>query len=458
MRVHFIAIGGSAMHNLAIALYKKGSKVSGSDDEIFEPSKSRLAACGLLPEKQGWFPEKITNEIDSIILGMHAHSDNPELLKAKELGLKIFSYPEYLFEQSKNKTRIVIGGSHGKTTITSMIMHVLKESGVLFDYMVGAQVQGFDTMVSLSENAKYMVIEGDEYLSSPTDLRPKFHLYHPHIALLSGIAWDHINVFPTFENYVEQFAIFVSMLEENGSLVWYQHDKEIQKIAKNLKKSIKSITYSEHKNKTKNNTTFLITENGNVPLEIFGKHNLENISGALEICRLVEITDSQFYNAISSFKGANKRLQKLGENTQTTVFLDFAHSPSKVKATINAVKEQFPDKKLIACLELHTYSSLKKDFLPQYKNSMDMADEAIVYYNHHTIELKRLAPVESNEIVNTFAQKNLKVFTESRQLIDYLLSSDYNNKVLLMMSSGNFDGIQFTEFTKRILDKNVKTL
>jgi len=452
MRVHFIAIGGSAMHNLAIALYKKGYKITGSDDEIFEPSKSRLAACGLLPEKQGWFPEKITNEIDEIILGMHAHSDNPELLKAKELGLKIFSYPEYLFEQSKNKTRIVIGGSHGKTTITSMIMHVLKESGINFDYMVGAQVQGFDTMVSLSEDAKYMVIEGDEYLSSPTDLRPKFHLYHPHIALLSGIAWDHINVFPTFENYVEQFAIFANMLEENGSLIWYQHDNELEKITKHIRKDIKSIKYSEHDIISENGKIFLITENGNVSLEIFGKHNLENINGALEICRLIGIADSQFYKAISTFKGANKRLQKLGETDQTTVFLDFAHSPSKVKATINAVKEQFPDKKLIACLELHTYSSLKKDFLPQYNKSMEMADEAIVYYNHHTIELKRLASVEPNEIVNAFDKENLKVFTDSRQLIDYLSSSYYRNKVLLMMSSGNFDGIQFTELTKKILD------
>lgn len=454
MRVHFIAIGGSAMHNLALALYKKNYKITGSDDEIFEPSKSRLEACGLLPEKQGWFPEKITNDIDSIILGMHAHSDNPELLKAKELGLKIFSYPEYLYEQSKNKIRIVIGGSHGKTTITSMIMHVLKESGIKFDYMVGAQVQGFETMVALSEDAKYMVIEGDEYLSSPTDLRPKFHLYHPHIALLSGIAWDHINVFPTFENYVQQFAIFADMIEENGSLVWYENDEELKNISENLRKDIKSIKYSEHNNVSENNNTFLITDNGKVQLDIFGKHNLENISGALEVCRLIGINDNQFYKAISTFKGANKRLQKLGNNNQTTIFLDFAHSPSKVKATINAVKEQFPNKQLIACLELHTYSSLKKDFLPQYKNSMEMADEAIVYYSHHTIELKRLASVEPIEVENAFCKSGLKVFTDSKQLINHLYSSDYSNKVLLMMSSGNFDGIIFQDFTKNILDKN----
>ncbi len=458
MRVHFIAIGGSAMHNLALALYKKGYKITGSDDEIFEPSKSRLAACGLLPEKQGWFPEKITKDIDSIILGMHAHADNPELLKAKELGLKIFSYPEYLYEQSKNKIRIVVGGSHGKTTITSMIMHVLKESGVKFDFMVGAQVQGFETMVELSEDAKYMVIEGDEYLSSPTDLRPKFHLYHPHIALLSGIAWDHINVFPTFENYVQQFSTFANMIEEGGSLVWYKNDKELENIASNIRKDIKSIKYCEHSNLSENNKTFLITENRKISLDIFGKHNLENISGALEICRLIGITDLQFYKAISSFKGANKRLQKLGENEQTSIYMDFAHSPSKVTATINAVKEQFTNKKVVACLELHTYSSLKKDFLPQYNKSMEMADEAIVYFNHHTIELKRLEPVEPIEIEHAFNKKGLKVFTDSKQLLEYLLSSNYKNKVLLMMSSGNFDGIKFQEFTQKILDNNIKTL
>ncbi|PIP55086.1 MAG: peptidoglycan synthetase [Bacteroidetes bacterium CG23_combo_of_CG06-09_8_20_14_all_32_9] len=452
MRVHFIAIGGSAMHNLALALHKKGYVITGSDDEIFEPSKSRLAAYGLLPEKPGWFTEKIHAKLDAVILGMHARNDNPELAKAKELGLKIFSYPEYLYEQSKDKIRIVIGGSHGKTTITSIIMHVVKESGIAFDYMVGAQVQGFDTMVSLSAEAKFMVIEGDEYLSSPDDLRPKFHLYHPHIALLSGIAWDHINVFPTFENYIEQFEIFAGMIEENGALVWYKGDEELRKISRKIKSGIRNISYSIHPHLTENNRTFLLTGNEKVPIEIFGSHNLENISGALEICRLAGISDDKFYRAISTFRGANKRLQKLGENEQTTVFLDFAHSPSKVKATINAVKEQFTDKKLTACLELHTFSSLKKEFLPQYKNSMNAADEAIVYYNHLTIKHKRLAPVQPDEVLHAFEKPGLKVFINSKQLIAHLLRLNYRNKVLLMMSSGNFDGIQFTELTKKILD------
>lgn len=454
MKVHFIAIGGSAMHNLALALQnKKGFTITGSDDEIFEPSKSRLAAKGLLPEKQGWFPEKITKEIDSIILGMHARSDNPELIRAKELGIKVFSYPEYLYEQSKNKIRIVIGGSHGKTTITSMVMHVMRYAGIKFDYMVGAQVQGFDTMVSLSEEAKFMVLEGDEYLSSPDDLRPKFHLYYPNIALLSGVAWDHINVFPTFENYVEQFSIFAGMIEKDGALVWFEKDQELSQIAKKLKPGIKSISYNTHPHVIENGMTFLQYKNTKIPLEVFGKHNLQNISGALEVCKLARIDEKTFYEAISTFNGANKRLQKLGENKNTTIFLDFAHSPSKVTATIQAVKEQFPQRKLIACLELHTFSSLKKEFLPEYNGAMEMADEAIVYYNHHTIEHKRLNPVDPKEVSEAFSKKGIEIFTESKQLIDHLYSSDYKNKVLLMMSSGNFDGIQFKDFAENILAK-----
>ena len=455
MRVHFIAIGGSAMHNLALALHKKnGYIISGSDDEIFEPSKSRLAEKGLLPEKQGWFPDRITKELDAIILGMHARSDNPELIKAKELGIKIFSYPEYLYEQSKDKIRVVIGGSHGKTTITSMIMHVMKHSNIEFDYMVGAQVQGFDTMVSLSENAKYMVIEGDEYLSSPDDLRPKFHLYHPNIALLSGIAWDHINVFPTFENYVEQFKIFVEMIQENGALVWFDRDKEIENIAKSIKPGIKSIPYDSLESIVKNGITYLSINEHQIPLEIFGKHNLQNVCGAYNVCKLCGINDDQFLKAISSFSGASKRLQKLGEEEDTTIFLDFAHSPSKVTATLLATKEQFPNQKVIACLELHTFSSLKKDFLPQYKHSLDAADEAIVYYNPHTIKHKRLDPINESEVFEAFSKPDLKIFTDSRQLIDYLYSSEYNQSVLLMMSSGNYDGLDFKTFAQNILDKS----
>jgi len=299
-----------------------------------------------------------------------------------------------------------------------------------------------------------MVIEGDEYLSSPTDLRPKFHLYFPHIALLSGIAWDHINVFPTFKNYVEQFVKFTNLIENNGTLIWYKHDKEISKISQKLRSDVKSIKYSEHDFKVINEETFLITKNKNYLINVFGKHNMANISGAYQVCKQINISDEIFYNAIASFKGANKRLQKLGENKTTTIFLDFAHSPSKVTATIKAVKEQFPTRKIVACLELHTYSSLKKDFLPQYKGTMDMADEAIIYYNNHTIQLKRLEPILPSDIETNFGKKELKIFTNSMQLNDYLIKSDLKNKVLLLMSSGNFDGFNFQEFTKKIIDNN----
>jgi len=450
MRVHFIAIGGAAMHNLAIALYKKGYQISGSDDEIFEPSKSRLDKYGLLPKQMGWNPELITKDIDAVILGMHAILDNPELIKAKEIGVKIYSYPEYVYEQSKNKKRIVIGGSHGKTTITSMILHVFKYHNIKFDYLVGAQIEGFETMVGLTEDAEYIVIEGDEYLSSPLDRRPKFHHYMPHIALLTGIAWDHINVFPTFENYVEQFKIFTDLIEQNGSLIYYNGDEEINKISNKLRADIKKYPYQAHESVVENNKTFLIIDDEKIELQVFGKHNLENISGAKNICNLAGVNDNMFYDAIKHFGGAAKRLQTLKTNKNTDVFLDFAHSPSKLKATINAVKEQYKDRELIACMELHTFSSLKKEFLPQYKNTMKSADKAFVYFNPETIKHKRLEEISKEQVKNAFASENVEVFIDSNKLVEKLLSINYNEKNLLLMSSGNFDGINFKEFVKKI--------
>ena len=450
MRVHFIAIGGAAMHNLAIALYKKGYQTSGSDDEIFEPSKSRLDKYGLLPKQMGWNPELITKDIDAVILGMHAILDNPELIKAKEIGVKIYSYPEYVYEQSKNKKRIVIGGSHGKTTITSMILHVFKYHNIKFDYLVGAQIEGFETMVGLTEDAEYIVIEGDEYLSSPLDRRPKFHHYMPHIALLTGIAWDHINVFPTFENYVEQFKIFTDLIEQNGSLIYYNGDEEINKISNKLRADIKKYPYQAHESVVENNKTFLIIDDEKIELQVFGKHNLENISGAKNICNLAGVNDNMFYDAIKHFGGAAKRLQTLKTNKNTDVFLDFAHSPSKLKATINAVKEQYKDRELIACMELHTFSSLKKEFLPQYKNTMKSADKAFVYFNPETIKHKRLEEISKEQVKNAFASENVEVFIDSNKLVEKLLSINYNKKNLLLMSSGNFDGINFKEFVKKI--------
>ncbi|MBI9065817.1 MAG: peptidoglycan synthetase [Salinivirgaceae bacterium] len=453
MHYHFIAIGGSAMHNLAIALHKKGEKITGSDDEIFEPSRSRLLKYGILPEKEGWSPEKISTGIDAIVLGMHAKSDNPELLKAKELGLTIYSYPEFLYNQTKNKTRVVIGGSHGKTSTTAMIMHVLNKLSMDFDYMVGAQLEGFDTMVNFSDTSKIAVFEGDEYLTSPIDLRPKFHLYQPHIALITGIAWDHINVFPTFENYVSQFAQFVELIEDGGSLVYFEGDEILRKIVSESKRKIKFIPYNTHSNKVEKGITTLIHGNEEIPLKIFGNHNLQNLSGALFVCKELGITENEFYNAISSFEGASKRLQLLGENSELAIYQDFAHSPSKLTATINSVKEQFPEKQIIACMELHTYSSLSKSFLKEYKGSMQMADKAIVFFSNHALELKRLQKIEKSEIFISFDKQGLKVINDTEELKKELNFMEFNNSILLFLSSGNFGGVDIKQFACELMKK-----
>jgi UDP-N-acetylmuramate: L-alanyl-gamma-D-glutamyl-meso-diaminopimelate ligase len=441
MHLHFIAIGGSAMHNLAIALYRKGYTVTGSDDEIFEPSKSRLAACNILPESQGWDASRITPDIDAVILGMHAKLDNPELVRARELGLKIFSYPEYLYEQSKNKKRVVIGGSHGKTTITAMILHVLQQAQVDCDYMVGAQLEGFDVMVKLTESAPVMVIEGDEYLTSPIDLRPKFHLYMPDIALLSGIAWDHINVFPTFENYVDQFRIFISQISPGGALIYCADDTELQRICPDARNDISIIPYTTLPYEIRNGITYLDAMGITFPLQIFGVHNLANLNGARLVCNQLGISDLIFYKAIQSFKGASKRLERIAKNGNRLVYKDFAHAPSKVSATLKAVREQFPGRKVIACLELHTYSSLNEAFLSQYEGTLDPADEAIVYFSPHALELKRLPVISEQQVKEGFRKEGLEVFTTSSLLAERLLRDKNPEAVLLLMSSGNYDGI-----------------
>jgi len=445
MKVHLIAIGGSAMHNMALALHEKGYAVTGSDDEINEPSKSRLQKAGLLPEKTGWFPEKVTAAVEAVILGMHARADNPELLKAKELGLKIYSYPEFIYEATKDKKRVVIGGSHGKTTITAMILHVLNKNNIDADFMVGAQLEGFNTMVKLSKEAKIAVIEGDEYLASPIDRRPKFHLYHPHIAVLSGIAWDHINVFPTFDNYVDQFVKFVELIESGGSLVYCREDKELVKVALHSGQvnSVKKYPYGIPDHVIRNGTTYLKVNGVEIPLLVFGDHNLMNLNAARMVCNEVGLSDEQFYSTIQSFKGAAKRLELVYKNETFAFYKDFAHSPSKLKATTAAVKQQFAGRYVMACMELHTFSSLTEEFLNEYNGAMDTADEAIVYYNPHTIAHKKLKPISEAQVLKAFKRGDLKVFTDSTALRDYLKSKDWNNKVLVMMSSGNFDGIDF---------------
>lgn len=451
MRVHFIAIGGSAMHNLALAMHKKGYRVTGSDDEIAEPSLSRLKNAGILPPSIGWFPDKITDEIDAVILGMHAREDNPELIAARQKGLAIFSYPEYIYEQTKNKTRVVIGGSHGKTTITAMILHVLHYHKIDCDYMVGAQLKGFDTMVKLSETATIAVIEGDEYLSSPIDRRPKFHLYHPNIALLSGIAWDHINVFPTFENYIEQFKIFIDLISKDGTLIYCEADDEVKKLAAAARSDIHKIVYDVPPNINQNGQTLLITQSQNIPIKVFGNHNLMNLNGARLVCQTLGLSKEQFYEAIQSFEGAAKRLEVVFQKNNSVFFKDFAHSPSKLKATTAAVKEQFQDRKLIACMELHTFSSLNEKFLMQYKDAMIAADEAIVYFNPHTIAHKKLKEITEEQILTAFgAGKNLKVFTDINLLKQHLLNTDVDRCNILMMSSGTFDGLDFKILAEQI--------
>ena len=445
MNVHFIAIGGAAMHNLALALHNKGYNVTGSDDEIFNPSKARLEAKGLLPEAFGWYPEKITDSLNAIVLGMHAKADNPELLKAQELGLKIYSYPEFLYEQSKHKTRVVIGGSHGKTTITSMILHVLHYHDRDVDYMVGAQLEGFDVMVKLTDDNDFIVLEGDEYLSSPIDRRPKFHLYKPNIALLSGIAWDHINVFPTYENYVEQFSIFVDSIVTGGSINYNEEDVEVKRVVEASENQIRKIAYKTPEYTVENGETFLETPEGPMPIEVFGAHNLNNLAGAKWICQHMGIDEDDFYEAISTFKGASKRLEKIAESKTSVAFKDFAHSPSKVEATTKAVKEQYSDRKLVACLELHTYSSLNAEFLKEYKGALDAADVAVVFYSPHAVEIKKLEEVTEAQIANAFERDDLIIYTNPEEFKDFLFSQNFDNKSLLLMSSGNYGGLDFEE-------------
>lgn len=445
MKTHFIAIGGSAMHNLAIALKDKGYQVTGSDDAIFEPSKSRLEKKGIMPQEMGWFPEKITPDIDAVILGMHAHQDNPELARAKELGLKIYSYPEFLYEQSKNKTRVVIAGSHGKTTITSMILHVLNFHQKDVDFMVGAQLEGFDCMVKLTQDNDFMVLEGDEYLSSPIDLRSKFLLYQPNIALMSGIAWDHINVFKTFDDYIDQFRKFVASITAGGVLVYNEEDAEVVKVVENAENYFRKIPYKTPEYEINNGKVYLKTEMGDVPLSVFGAHNLLNMEGARHICQQLGIMDEDFYEAIMSFKGASKRLEKVKREDKGTLYKDFAHAPSKVKAAVKAFAEQFKNDKKYGFLELHTYSSLNPAFLEQYDHAMDGLEEAIVFYSEDALKIKRMEPISPEFIKEKFKNEKLRVFTNAKDLHAYWNTLDKTNGVYLMMSSGNFGGLDLTK-------------
>jgi UDP-N-acetylmuramate: L-alanyl-gamma-D-glutamyl-meso-diaminopimelate ligase len=438
-KIHFIAIGGAAMHNLAMAVaQKQGYRVTGSDDEIFDPALTHLREAGLLPDEMGWHPERITPDIDAIILGMHAREDNPELVRARELGLKIYSFPEYLYEQTKDKIRIVVGGSHGKTTTTSMILYVLQRLGIEADYMVGAQIEGFERMVRLSDTAKYAVFEGDEYLTSPLDLRSKFLWYHPHVAILTGIAWDHINVFPTFPQYVDTFRQFVHTISD--TFIYYQGDENLRLLAEEIShqpSAISCVPYDAYQ--------------GEVRMQVFGRHNMQNLQAAMLACHCIGVSPDDFYREISTFTGASNRLEKICETETSVAYKDFAHSPSKLRATVNAVRERYPEKRLIACMELHTFSSLMADFLPQYKDCMAEADMAFVYFNPKVIEHKRLTPITKEEVREAFGTENVEVFTESAALQERLKGISYSNAALLMMSSGTFDGVNVKEFATELL-------
>jgi UDP-N-acetylmuramate: L-alanyl-gamma-D-glutamyl-meso-diaminopimelate ligase len=452
MRVHFIAIGGSAMHNLAIALHNKGFAVSGSDDVMFEPSRGRLAKHGILPPEDGWYPDKISTDIDEVILGMHARVDNPELLKAQQLGLKVYSYPEYIYQQSKNKLRVVIGGSHGKTTITSMILHVLQHAAMDFDYLVGAQLAGFETMVKLTNAAPIIVIEGDEYLASPIDRRPKFHLYKANIAVISGIAWDHINVFPTFDSYIEQFRLFIKTIEPGGKLIYSQTDEVLNEtVADDTTTGIEKIPYQLPPYQISDGITSIIADGISYPLEVFGEHNLLNTEAARLVCAQLGVKSADFYTAITTFKGAARRLELLGKNDTSNIYKDFAHSPSKLKATIQAVKKQFPSRGLIACMELHTFSSLNKEFLQEYAGTLEGATEAIVFIDRKTFEQKKMEPYDAGVVQAAFKRENLLFFNSPVELESYLNRLKLAGKNLLLMSSGNFGGINLIKLSKRLL-------
>lgn len=450
MRIHFIAVGGSAMHNLAIALHLKGYDVTGSDDHIFEPSKSRLNKHGLLPDDFGWDASRISDDLDFVILGMHAKVDNPELIESQNRNLKIVSYPEFIYEMSKNKTRVVIGGSHGKTSITAMVLHVLNQNGREVDFMVGAQLEGFETMVHLTDENDFILLEGDEYLSSPIDRRPKFHLYKPNIALLSGISWDHINVFPTKEIYLKQFELFLETMVSGGVLVYNKLDSQVNQISIDCKRPIRKLEYTMPDYYIDNGISFLRTDEGDLPLKIFGDYNLSNLSGAKLICQLMGVQEEEFNNSISSFKGADKRLESILVMKDRNVFKDFAHSPSKVIATVKALKNQYQNRKLIALLELHTFSSLNKEFIVEYKDSLKSADIAVLFYDPKAIKNKGLSEIDDKMIKKAFNDNKLIVFSNSGQLSDFLLSQSYVNANLLIMSSGNYASLDLDFITSQI--------
>lgn len=441
------------MSQLAIALHKQGHHVTGSDDEIKNPSKSDLNEAGILPSKEGWYPEQITDYIDTVILGMHALADNPELTKAKKLGINILSFPEFIYNLSKQKQRIVIGGSHGKTTIVSMIIHVLREFGKEFDYVCGSKVAGFDQMVQLTD-APLIIIEGDEYPSSKEDTKAKFLNYHHHIGIISGIAWDHVNAYPTFDEYVQVFEAFADQTPKAGTLILNEEDDLVTMIGKKERSDVTVIDYKVHPYVVKDDNFHLIYEKKHIPVQVIGRHNMQNIEAARLVCKHLGVPAEVFYDSITRFKGATKRMEPILQQDSIRTFSDFAHSPSKVGATVNALKETYPNERLTAVLELHTFSSLRTEFLPEYRNKLEGADMAAIFISKEKVSLSASGPGFRDEIISAFGYHDLKVFEDKDQLEEWLLNLVPQSGNYLFMSSGNFDGLDIRKFSSKLINQS----
>ena len=440
MKIHFIAIGGSIMHSLAIQLKKNGHIITGSDDVIREPSKSNLNHYDILPAKEGWCSKKISTDLDMVILGMHAKKNNPELLEAQKYNIPVISFPEFIFNSSKYKKRVVIAGSHGKTTITAMIIHVLNEYNIKFDYLLGAKIDALENQVKL-DDSKLIIIEGDEYFSSAIDLKPKFMHYDPDVLVVSGVSWDHINVFPTKSSYESAFSKLLNhVIEKNGKIFYYTHDLFLQKSLSAYNQLSQS--YDSPRYIIKKGQFILVHKNENIPLNIFGKHNMENMEAARQVCQEIGVCESDFYKSIKNFKGASRRLNLIKEiENHSAVYYDFAHSPSKVFATVNAVKELYPDRFLIGCLELHTYSSLNVDFIPNYLNTLNNCSESWLYFDEQELQRKGFAKLDRKFLLRAFNHPNMTIINNKKLLRQKINQIELDNTNLLLMSSGNFSGL-----------------
>ena len=448
MKIHFIAIGGSVMHSLAIALKDMGYEISGSDDGIYDPARGRLDAAGLLPDYEGWNPEKITKDLDAIILGMHAFEDNPELKRAQSLGVPIYSYPEFIVKHAEHKQRIVIAGSYGKTTVTAMIMHALESWGKKFDYLVGAQVEGFSNPVRLSEDAAVIVLEGDEYLASKLDPRPKFMLYVPHILVINGISWDHINVFPTEETYVDQFSQLLASLQKGTNVIYNAADKRLSQLVETHTQDDESMYLQPFKRpgfKVKNGVWELKLGGKSQPMSLMGKHNMTNLLAAWEVCHLLGMETGDFLRVMKDFKGAELRMQKVHEDDNLVVIRDYAHAPDKVQATVSAVSDTYKGYNLIACAELHTFSSLNRDYLPLYQDSLKDADQALVFVNPNQFEKRRMDPLLASEIEQAFSHPKLTYLQSKDSLAKKIQGVKTGKDVILLMSSGNLQGLELSD-------------